>query len=89
MFSRSSSSDPLLLIPVTIPRGNDHRSGTDVVALGIQSVTFFTQERVVDAGPLKVDVQKPHTIVFHPVAAAAAIGAGLLLVIVGTRAKTG
>lgn len=54
-----------------------------IFALGFQSVTYFTQERVVDAGPLKVDVQKPHTIVFHPVAGIAALGAGLLLVAVG------
>jgi hypothetical protein len=27
-----------------------------VVVLGFQGVTYFTQERVVDAGPVKVDV---------------------------------
>jgi hypothetical protein len=59
-----------------------------IVALGVQGVTFFTQERAVDAGPLKVDVSKPHTIIFHPVACAAAVAAGLVLVVVGARAKT-
>ena len=58
-----------------------------IVALGFQSVTFFTPERVVDAGPLKVDVQRPHTIVFHPVAGVAALGAGLLLVWLGYRGR--
>jgi uncharacterized membrane protein HdeD (DUF308 family) len=59
-----------------------------IVALGFQSITYFTVERVVDAGPLKIDVQRPHTIVFHPVAGAVAIVAGLALVILGVRTKT-
>ena len=59
-----------------------------IVALSVQSVTYFTADRVVDAGPLHVDVQRPHTIVFHPIAGAAAIVAGLVLVIVGAKAKT-
>jgi hypothetical protein len=59
-----------------------------IVALGFQSVTFFTQERVVDAGPLKVDVQKPHTVVFHPAAGVAALAAGLVLVLLGYRRPT-
>jgi uncharacterized membrane protein HdeD (DUF308 family) len=59
-----------------------------IVALGFQSITYFTVERVVDAGPLHIDVQRPHTIVFHPVAGAVAIVAGLALVILGVRTKT-
>jgi uncharacterized membrane protein YidH (DUF202 family) len=56
-----------------------------VVALGFQTITYFTVERVVDAGPLHIDVQRPHTIVFHPVAGAVAIVAGLALVILRTK----
>lgn len=56
-----------------------------VLALGFQGVTFFTTERVVDAGPLKIDVARPHTIIFHPVAAAAALVAGLVLVVAGRK----
>jgi hypothetical protein len=56
-----------------------------VVVLGFQGVTYFTQERVVDAGPVKVDVQKPHTIIFNPIAGVAAVGAGLVLVLIGSR----
>ncbi len=41
-----------------------------IVALGFQSITYFTTERAVDIGPLQIDVQRPHTIVFHPVAGA-------------------
>ena len=50
-----------------------------IVALGFQSITYFTTDRVVDAGPLRIDVQRPHTIVFHPVAGIVAVVAGLVL----------
>jgi hypothetical protein len=56
-----------------------------IIALGFQSITFFTTERVVDAGPLAIDVQRPHTIVFHPVAGVAALASGLVLVLIGSR----
>ena len=59
-----------------------------IVALGFQSITYFTVDRVVDVGPLQIDVQRPHTIVFQPVAGAIAVMAGLILIIVGARAKT-
>jgi hypothetical protein len=59
-----------------------------IAALGFQSITYFTVDRVVDAGPLQIDVQRPHTIVFHPVAGAAAVVAGLVLVMLGVRTKT-
>jgi hypothetical protein len=56
-----------------------------VVALGFQSITFFTQERVVDAGPLQVDVSKPHTIIFNPILGAVALIGGIVLLIAGRR----
>ncbi len=59
-----------------------------VVALGFQGVTYFTQERVVDAGPIKVDVQRPHTIVFHPAAGLAALAGGVALVVVGSQSRS-
>jgi len=58
-----------------------------VVALAFQGFTFFTTERVVDAGPFKVDVQRPHTIIFHPVVGLAALAGGAVLVIVGSRSR--
>jgi hypothetical protein len=57
-------------------------------ALGFQSVTYFTMDRIVDAGPLQIDIQRPHTIVFHPALAGVAIVAGLFLVIAGMKAKS-
>jgi hypothetical protein len=59
-----------------------------IVALTFQSITYFTAERVVDLGPLKIDVDRPHTIVFHPIAGAVAVVAGLVLVVAGRKAKT-
>src|SRR5437660_1509550 len=59
-----------------------------VIALGFQSITYFTTERAVDIGPLQIDVQRPHTIVFHPVAGAAAVLAGLVRVMVGVKRRT-
>jgi hypothetical protein len=59
-----------------------------IVALGIQSITYFTTERAVDIGPLQIDVQRPHTLVFHPIAGAVAVAAGLVLVVVGAKKTT-
>jgi hypothetical protein len=59
-----------------------------IVALGFQSFTYFTVERVVDAGPLHIDVQRPHTIVFHPVVGAVTLILGVALVIIGAKSKT-
>jgi hypothetical protein len=59
-----------------------------IVALGFQTVTYFTLERVVDAGPLHIDVQRPHTIVLHPIGGAVAVVAGLVLVTISAKGKT-
>jgi hypothetical protein len=58
-----------------------------ICALAFQGFTFFTQERVVDAGPFKVDVQKPHTIVLHPIVGLAALAGGVVLVLAGSRTR--
>ena len=57
-------------------------------ALSFQSITYFTVDRIVDAGPLQIDVQRPHTIVFHPVVGVVAVVAGVVLLIFGAKAKT-
>lgn len=58
-----------------------------VVALTFQSFTFFTHERVAEAGPFAIDVTKPHTIVLHPVVGIVALAAGVVLVLSGRRAE--
>jgi hypothetical protein len=52
-----------------------------VVGLAFQSITFFTHDRVVDAGPFTVDVARPHTIFLNPIVGIVAmvVGAALLL----------
>jgi hypothetical protein len=58
-----------------------------IAALAFQGFTFFTTERVVDAGPFKLDVQKPHTIAFHPIVGLAALAGGAVMIIAGSRAR--
>ena len=56
-----------------------------IFALAFQGFTFFTQERAVDAGPFKVDVQRPHTIVLHPIVGIVVLAAGVILLLGGSR----
>ena len=59
-----------------------------VFALVFQGITFFTTERVVDAGPFKMDVQRPHTIIFNPIVGVVALAGGVILLIAGRRERT-
>ncbi len=54
-----------------------------IFALLFQGVTFFTAERVVDAGPFAIDWQRPHTIFIHPIVGVVSLIAGLALLLVG------
>jgi uncharacterized membrane protein HdeD (DUF308 family) len=56
-----------------------------IVALAVPSFTFFTTERVADAGFFKIDVSKPHTVVLNPIVGIVAVVAGIVLVILGRR----
>lgn len=56
-----------------------------VVALAIPTFTFFTTERVADVGFFKIDISRPHTIVFNPIVGGIALAAGIVLVLVGLR----
>jgi len=51
-----------------------------IVALCFQGFTFFTTERAAEVGPFAIDVQKPHTVIFHPVLGVAALVVGGLIV---------
>jgi UDP-N-acetylmuramyl pentapeptide phosphotransferase/UDP-N-acetylglucosamine-1-phosphate transferase len=59
-----------------------------IVALAIPSFTFFTTERLADAGFFKIDVSRPHTIVFNPIVGGAALVAGIILALVGLRSSS-
>lgn len=51
-----------------------------IVALSYQGFTFFTTERAVDVGPFAIDVQKPHTIIFHPILGVVSLVVGGLII---------
>lgn len=58
-----------------------------IVALAVPSFTFFTKERVADAGFFTVDLSRPHTVVLNPIVGGIALVAGLVLVVIGLRPK--
>jgi hypothetical protein len=59
-----------------------------ILALAIPSFTYFTTERVADVGFFKIDVSRPHTIVFNPIVGVVALVAGIVLLIVGRRSAS-
>jgi uncharacterized membrane protein YidH (DUF202 family) len=58
-----------------------------IVALAYQGITYTSKEKVVDLGPLKVETEKQKTIPLPPVLGVLAIGAGVVLVVLGARAR--
>jgi hypothetical protein len=59
-----------------------------LVALVVPTFTFFTTERVADVGFFKIDISRPHTVVFNPIVGGIALAAGLVLVLVGLRSSS-
>jgi drug/metabolite transporter (DMT)-like permease len=55
------------------------------VALAYQGVTYTTQEKVVDLGPLKVEAKKERTIPLPPLLGALLLVGGVVLVAVSAR----
>jgi len=56
-----------------------------IVALAVPSISFMTTERAIDAGFLKIDYQKPHTIVLNPLVGIVAVIAGVAILFAGRR----
>jgi uncharacterized membrane protein HdeD (DUF308 family) len=56
-----------------------------IVALAYQGITYTSSEKVVDLGPLKVEAKREKTIPLPPVAGAAALVVGVVLVVVSVR----
>ena len=56
-----------------------------VVALAYQGITYTTQEKVVDLGPLKVEAKKDKTIPLPPLLGALLLVGGVVLVAVSAR----
>jgi uncharacterized membrane protein YidH (DUF202 family) len=58
-----------------------------IIALALGGFSYTTRERVIDAGPLKVDANKEHSVPVAPIAGVAAVVAGIALVVVGGRTR--
>ena len=58
-----------------------------VCALMFQGVTYFTTERVAQAGPFAIDVHKPHTIIPHPIVGIAALVGGVACLFAGSSRR--
>jgi uncharacterized membrane protein HdeD (DUF308 family) len=55
------------------------------VALAYQGITYTSQEKVVDLGPLKVEAKKEKTIPLPPLLGAMLLVGGIVLVAVSAR----
>jgi uncharacterized membrane protein len=58
-----------------------------VVALAYQGITYTSNEKVVDLGPLKVEAKREKTIPLPPVLGGIALVGGIVLVVVGSRGR--
>jgi hypothetical protein len=56
-----------------------------LAALAYQGITYTTREKVFDVGPVQVTAEKQHAIWLPPVLGVVAVGAGVVLVVVGAR----
>jgi hypothetical protein len=56
-----------------------------IIALAYQGLTYTTKEKVVDLGPLKVEAKREKTIPLPPILGVLALGAGVVMVVVGGR----
>jgi uncharacterized membrane protein len=56
-----------------------------VVSLAYQGITYTTQEKVIDLGPLKATVEKKETIPLPPLLGGLSLVGGIVLLIVGGR----
>ena len=58
-----------------------------VIALAYQGITYTSNEKVVDLGPLKVEAKREKTIPLSPVLGGIALVGGIVLVVVGSRGR--
>ncbi len=56
-----------------------------LIALVYQGITYTTQEKVVDLGPLKITAQKEKTIPLPPILGGLALAGGIVLVVAAAR----
>ena len=56
-----------------------------IAAFAYQGITYTTQEKVVDLGPLQMTAEKTKTIPLPPIMGGLALAGGIVLLIVGSR----
>jgi hypothetical protein len=56
-----------------------------VVAFGYQGITYTTQEKVVDLGPLQMTAEKTKTFPLPPIVGAIALVGGIVLLVMGGK----
>jgi hypothetical protein len=56
-----------------------------IAAFAYQGITYTTQEKVVDLGPLQMTAEKTRTIPLPPVMGAIALVGGIVLLVIGKR----
>lgn len=56
-----------------------------VVAFAYQGITYTTQEKVLDLGPLQATVDKKQTIPLPPIVGGLALVGGIVLLVAGAR----
>jgi uncharacterized membrane protein YidH (DUF202 family) len=56
-----------------------------VVALAVGGISYTKREKVLDLGPIQATQEKHERIPLSPIAGLASIGAGVALVVVGSR----
>ena len=56
-----------------------------VVGLAYGGITYTTQENVVDAGPLEVNVEKEHHVPIAPIVGGVLLASGIVVLLVGRK----
>ena len=58
-----------------------------VMALAYQGITYTSEKRVIDVGPVKGSVEEKKTIPLPPIVGGASLAAGIVLVIIETTRR--
>lgn len=56
-----------------------------VVSLAYQGITYTTQEKVLEVGPIKATAEKERTIPLPPILGGLALAGGIVLLVVSAR----
>jgi hypothetical protein len=66
------------------------KAGIIIVILGLAltiftAITFFTREKVVDIGSLKITANKPHHLSWSPLIGVAVMGVGGIVILISSK----